>query len=201
MNFFFKNYKKKFFLNFTYLKNKIKIINRNKNIFIKEKLVNFLNFEKDFLEINFTKQMKICLSSSNYIKIKNNFYLFLKKINVVFECIYFYNKKNFFYLNKKNILYIGFLEKNNFKNNYLEINLKKIVKNFYYKKKISLKIKKNLKNYINFLFNNNKIFFLKINKFEKLLKNGYLNILVKLNKINIKLFKKKFFVYNININI
>ncbi|WMC19373.1 MAG: hypothetical protein NVS85_00610 [Candidatus Carsonella ruddii] len=201
LNFFFKSYNKKFFLNFIYLKNQKKILNRNKNIFLKKKLINYFNFKKDFFEINFINEIKICLTSFNYTKIKKNFYLFFNKINIIYEYINFYNKKKVFFLNKKNIFYIGYFEINKFKNKNLEINLKKIIKNFYYKKKISLKIKKNFKKYINFFFNNNKIFFLKNNKFDKFLKNGYLNILIKLNKFNIFFFRKKFFIYNINLNI
>ncbi|WGS66579.1 hypothetical protein [Candidatus Carsonella ruddii] len=201
LNFFFKNYNKKFFLNFIYLKNKTKIINKNKNIFLKKKITNYFNFNKDYFEINFTNETKICLTSFNYKKIKKNFYFFFNKINIIYEYIYFYNKKKIFFLNKSKILYIGFFEINKFKNNNLEISIKKINRNFYYKKKISLKIKKNLKKYINFLFNNNKFFFLKINKFNKFLKNGYFNILIKINKFNIFFLKEKFFIFNIKLNI
>ncbi|ALA96845.1 hypothetical protein [Candidatus Carsonella ruddii] len=201
VNFLLKNFNKKHLFSFSYLINKNKILNFQ-NIYLNKNLnkkYHFIKKKNFFYEINYIEKTKICLicsSSYNLVKIILNCF----KKNYI-ELINYFKKKIFFVINKK-INYIGYLSfrKKNFLTKIIEIILKK--KNFFhYKKCLSLKIKLILLNYVNYVFNNKKIFLLKKNYFKKLSKNGIFNIIVYTKNMNIYCIKKKFFVYNIIINI
>ncbi|MFI4913541.1 MAG: hypothetical protein ACH6QR_00895 [Candidatus Carsonella ruddii] len=103
---------------------------------------------------------------------------------------------------KKKIINIGFLKKTKYLYKFIiEFFLKNIKKNFFFKNKISFVIKKIFLNYVNYILNFKKKLFLKNICFYNKKKNGNLNILTKIKKINIFFFKKKYYIFNIKINI
>ncbi|BAF35119.1 hypothetical protein CRP_088 [Candidatus Carsonella ruddii PV] len=209
LNLFFKNYKKINYTNLFFLKNNFLI----KNFFLKKYIfVNKLNF------LNSIKKNKKNCYNINYNIYKNKIYINLISKNICFsknlKNIFFffifnnincefinYNKKKFFFVIDKNINCVGFFKFLKYcKTKIFEFSIKKKSK---FKKKIrfSILIKIVFLNFLNYLFNNNKLIIIKEKKYNKYLKSGIINLIVKINEIKIFFLKKMYYIFNININL